>query len=64
MSREQDRFKEIAATVDPRRPAIEVWRSLRKDVDAVEAEVEEFNRLLQAAGVPGVIGKKKPGVIT
>jgi hypothetical protein len=33
-------------------------------VDGVEVDVEAFNRLLQAAGVQGVIGKRKPGVIT
>lgn len=42
----------------------QLWRALRTEVDAVEADVEAFNRLLQSAGVPGVIGKKKPGVIT
>jgi hypothetical protein len=42
----------------------QLWRSLRADVDAVEADVEAFNKLLQAVGVQGVIGKKKPGVIT
>jgi len=42
----------------------QLWRSLRTDVDAVEADVEAFNRLLQALGVQGVVGKKKPGVIT
>ena len=42
----------------------QLWRALRGDVEAVESDVEAFNRLLQAAKVEGVIGKKKPGVIT
>ena len=35
-----------------------LWRSLRGEVEGVEADVEAFNRLLQAAKVEGVIGRK------
>ncbi len=35
-----------------------LWRALRGDVDGLESDVEAFNRLLQAAKVEGVIGKK------
>ncbi|MFN8581417.1 MAG: hypothetical protein U0163_10625 [Gemmatimonadaceae bacterium] len=40
-----------------------LWRSLRGDRDQFESEVEAFNRLLQAAKVEGVVGKKKSGTI-
>ncbi len=42
----------------------QLWRSLRTDVEGLEADVDAFNRLLQSAGVQGVIGKKKAGIIT
>jgi photosystem II stability/assembly factor-like uncharacterized protein len=40
-----------------------LWRALRGEVEAVEADVEAFNRLLSAAKVEGVVGKKKLGAI-
>jgi photosystem II stability/assembly factor-like uncharacterized protein len=41
-----------------------VWAALRAEVEALETvDVANFNRLLQAAKVEGVIAKKKPGTI-
>ena len=41
-----------------------VWAALRTEVETVETvDVANFNRLLQAAKVEGVISKKKPGTI-
>ncbi len=40
-----------------------LWRLLRSDVDAMETDVESFNRLLTNLKVDVVIGKKKQGAI-
>ncbi|MGQ0648237.1 MAG: WD40/YVTN/BNR-like repeat-containing protein [Gemmatimonadaceae bacterium] len=40
-----------------------LWRALRSDVDAVETDVDAFNRLLASLKIDGVIGKKKPGTV-
>jgi photosystem II stability/assembly factor-like uncharacterized protein len=40
-----------------------LWRTLRSEVDGLEADVDAFNRLLQALKVEGVIGRKKPGTV-
>jgi hypothetical protein len=37
------------------------WAALRAEVEQLEtAEVEAFNRVLQQAGIPGVIAVRKP----
>jgi photosystem II stability/assembly factor-like uncharacterized protein len=41
-----------------------LWRALRAEVEAVEADVEAFNRLLQSAKIEGVVAKPKPRVVT
>jgi hypothetical protein len=41
-----------------------LWRALQGEVSAIEAEVDAFNRLLERAGVEGVIGRKRMGVIS
>lgn len=40
-----------------------LWRALRSEVDAVETDVESFNKLLLSAKIEGVVGKKKQGAI-
>ncbi len=40
-----------------------LWRAIRGELDGIETDVESFNKLLQAAKVEGVIGKKKSGTI-
>ncbi|MGQ0766841.1 MAG: WD40/YVTN/BNR-like repeat-containing protein [Gemmatimonadota bacterium] len=37
-----------------------LWRALLAEIESVESDVEAFNRLLSAAKVEGVIGRKKP----
>jgi photosystem II stability/assembly factor-like uncharacterized protein len=41
-----------------------LWSALRGEVETIEnVDIAAFNRLLQAAKVEGVIGKKKPGTV-
>jgi hypothetical protein len=40
-----------------------LWRALRSEVDAMETDVDAFNKLLVASKVENVIGKKKQGAI-
>jgi hypothetical protein len=55
----------VISSVRERLVELEVkWRELRSEVERVTgAEVEAFNALLKANGVPGVIGAKKKGPI-
>lgn len=41
-----------------------LWSALRNEVDTIEnVDIAAFNKLLEAAKVDGVIGKKKPGTV-
>ncbi|MBC7893916.1 MAG: DUF885 domain-containing protein [Cytophagaceae bacterium] len=61
LSREQALFKDVAAKVDPTRPAIDVWRSLRKDhpkqgelVAATQAAVADLQAFVTAKDLAGI----------
>ena len=41
-----------------------MWRSLRGEVESVEADIEAFNKLLLSSKIEGVVARKKPGTIT